>query len=551
MASNTDDTFAQYKTYAGIAIGGVLLASILDACTAPSEEEIAEAKAAKEAVVEARRAAVENPGAEAEEKIKPIEKLAVVEKAPAPGPARDGATVYQSACMACHAAGVMEAPKLEAGAWDTRVHKGLDGLTTSAINGINNMPARGGNPAVTDEEMKNAVAYMLTESGYDPDALGEAAAEEKTATIDPAVMEEIKAAAAEAKASAEAAQASAAEAMTSAEAAQASAAEAMTSAEAAKTTVAGATAAVAAAVATADSGTEAETTKPIETATTEAAPAAVAQTSGTGSVGKQVYDTTCFTCHGVGIFGSPMITDTAAWNERIGKGIEALYASAINGNGTNTKPAKGGHPDLSEAQVKAAVNYMLDTAGVDISADAGNMAEQTTEEAPAAEEKAAEAETTVATQENAEEATTEEKTEAAQAEAQPETDASAEKAETQKAQPAAAETSGETETTDAEQSEQSTTSEAKQEAAAEPSWANIDGEKVYRGICFSCHDMGVAQAPVLGKATAWEARIAAGMETLYNNSINGKGIMPARGGNPSLSDDEIKAAVDWMVEQIQ
>ena len=69
MASNTDDTFAQYKTYAGIAIGGVLLAAILDACTAPTKEEIAEAKAASEATVEARRMAIENPGAAAEENL--------------------------------------------------------------------------------------------------------------------------------------------------------------------------------------------------------------------------------------------------------------------------------------------------------------------------------------------------------------------------------------------------------------------------------------------------------------------------------------------------
>ena len=120
----------------------------------------------------------------------------------------------------------------------------------------------------------------------------------------------------------------------------------------------------------------------------------------------------------------------------------------------------------------------------------------------------------------------------AEEEAQPATEATEEKAE-------AAEASASAE------------AEVKQEAATAPSWAGIDGEKVYRGICFSCHDMGIAQAPQLGKATAWEARIAAGMDSLYNNSINGKGIMPAKGGNPSLSDDEIKAAVDWMVSQVQ
>ncbi len=474
MASDTDAIFAQYKTYAGIAIGGVVLAAILDACTAPSEQEISDAKAAQQVAVEARRAAVENPGAAAEEKIKPIETLAVAEKVAELGPARDGAAVYQAACMACHAAGVMAAPKLEAGAWDQRIHKGLDGLTTSAINGINNMPARGGNPAITDEEMKNAVAYMLAESGYDPDAPAEDAAEAKVAAVDPAVMEEIKAAVAQATAAAEAAQASAAEAKAAAEAAQNSVSAA----------------AGAAAVAATD-------------ATNAAIPS-----SGASSIGKQIYDTTCFTCHDVGIFGSPTLSDKAAWNTRIARGIDALYATAIDGNGTNTKPALGGHPGLSPAQVKAAVDYMLDTAGVNTAADAGEIAPNTS----AAADKPAQ-ETT------AEEAKPEQ--------AAPEAEAEADKP------------------------EQTAATDSTESTAAAPTWAGIDGEKVYRGICFSCHDMGIAQAPALGKATAWEARMAAGMDALYANSINGKGIMPAKGGNPALSDDEIKAAVDWMVQQIK
>lgn len=526
MASNTDETFAKYKTYGAAAVGAVALASVLDWFTAPTEEEIAEAKAASEAVVEARRAAIENPGAEAEEKIKPIEKLAVVAKAPEPGPARGGAEVYQNACMACHAAGVLDAPKLEAGAWDDRIHKGLDGLTTSAINGINNMPARGGNPAITDEEMKNAVAYMLAESGYDPDAEPKSAeAEAEKPAIDPAVLEEIKAAAAEAKASAEAAKASAAEAKASADAAQ----TAVTGAAAAVT-------AAAVAAAASDAGSETETD--------------MAQDSGADAIGRQVYENTCFTCHDVGIFGSPMISDTAAWNERVGKGMDALYATAINGNGTNTKPARGGHPDLSDAQVKAAVDYMLATAGADMAA-VGTV----TQPVAATEAANTESETAQEAAQPAAEAT-EAKAEAVAQEAQADTEAAEEKAEaaTQEAQPEAAATeeqAADTEQAAAADAEQAPAADAKQEVAAAPSWASIDGEKVYRGICFSCHDMGIAQAPQLGKATAWEARIAAGMDALYTNSIKGKGIMPAKGGNPALSDDEIKAAVDWMVQQVQ
>jgi len=68
-------------------------------------------------------------------------------------------------------------------------------------------------------------------------------------------------------------------------------------------------------------------------------------------------------------------------------------------------------------------------------------------------------------------------------------------------------------------------------------------------LCFSCHDNGVAGSPIVGDKAAWQDRIAQGKETLYDHSINGLNAMPAKGGNPSLSDDEVKAAVDWMVSQ--
>ena len=79
----------------------------------------------------------------------------------------------------------------------------------------------------------------------------------------------------------------------------------------------------------------------------------------------------------------------------------------------------------------------------------------------------------------------------------------------------------------------------------------VDGEKVYRSICFSCHDVGIANSPKLGDKTAWSPRIAAGQETLYTHAIAGFNAMPAKGGNPALSDNEVKAAVDWMAAQAQ
>ena len=85
--------------------------------------------------------------------------------------------------------------------------------------------------------------------------------------------------------------------------------------------------------------------------------------------------------------------------------------------------------------------------------------------------------------------------------------------------------------------------------------AAVDGQKVYQSACIACHGAGVAGAPMVGNAAAWAARIAAGSDSLYANAINGlvgsSGVMPAKGGNPTLSDAEVKAAVDHMVSQSQ
>ena len=85
--------------------------------------------------------------------------------------------------------------------------------------------------------------------------------------------------------------------------------------------------------------------------------------------------------------------------------------------------------------------------------------------------------------------------------------------------------------------------------------AAIDGASVYQNACMACHAAGIAGAPRVGDAAAWTPRIAQGDEKLYTNAIQGlagqAGYMPAKGGNMSLSDDEVKAAVDHMVAQSQ
>ena len=75
------------------------------------------------------------------------------------------------------------------------------------------------------------------------------------------------------------------------------------------------------------------------------------------------------------------------------------------------------------------------------------------------------------------------------------------------------------------------------------------GEQIAQAACVACHVSGVAGAPKTGDQGAWAPRLAQGVESLYQNVINGKNVMPARGGSPSLSDAELKAAVDYLVKQ--
>lgn len=78
-----------------------------------------------------------------------------------------------------------------------------------------------------------------------------------------------------------------------------------------------------------------------------------------------------------------------------------------------------------------------------------------------------------------------------------------------------------------------------------------DGAAIFNKTCALCHAAGVAGAPKPGDKADWGPRIAQGKETLYKHAIEGftgqKGMMPPRGGGASLTDAEVKAAVDYMV----
>ncbi|MCG8370937.1 MAG: c-type cytochrome [Proteobacteria bacterium] len=103
-------------------------------------------------------------------------------------------------------------------------------------------------------------------------------------------------------------------------------------------------------------GEEHEAGAPVVEAAAEPEPVATSMT------GPQVYNTACLACHGTGVGGAPIVGEAAQWSERIARGIDALYDGAINGfDGDAPTPMlpKGGRVDLSDQEVRDAVDYMV------------------------------------------------------------------------------------------------------------------------------------------------------------------------------------------------
>jgi cytochrome c5 len=202
--------------------------------------------------------------------------------------------------------------------------------------------------------------------------------------------------------------------------------------------------------------------------------------------GADVFKAVCAACHATGAAGAPKVGDASAWAPRIKQGYDTLVQHAIKG--IRAMPAKGGNPDLDDLEVAGAVVFMANQSGAkfkepDLKAAAKPAA------APAA---------------SAPEAV---------APAAP-------------VAPAAA--------------------SAPAKAAAPAADA---GKKLYEATCQACHGAGIAGSPKFGDKAAWAPRIKQGSATLYEHAIKGfqgkAGVMPPKGGS-TASDDEVKAAVDYM-----
>ncbi len=260
--------------------------------------------------------------AQVNDNIKPVATVEVAAADAGPHVDKSGEEVVAAVCGMCHTAGLMNAPKIgDKGQWAPRIAQGYDTLISHAINGIRSMPARGGNAALTDGEIANAIANMANASGANftpPAPKGAVPADAKAAeTAAPAPV------------------------ATDAKAAVVATAEVVAApakkVEEKKVEVAKA-APVAAAVEVAN-----------------AAPAAK------GKSGQEVYKAVCAMCHGTGLMNAPKFGDKEQWAPRIAQGHDTLVSHAIKG--IRMMPPKGGNAGLSDDEVAGAVKYMANEAG--------------------------------------------------------------------------------------------------------------------------------------------------------------------------------------------
>lgn len=226
--------------------------------------------------------------------------------------------------------------------------------------------------------------------------------------------------------------------------------------------------------------------------------------------GEEVVGAVCSACHGVGALGSPKIGDKAAWGPRIKQGYETLIQHALSG--IRQMPARGGNPDLTDGEIANAVAYMANKGGANFTPPAAGA---TGAAVPAAAPAASATPVKEAEKTTSKAAVAASPAPVAKPESAP--------------QPAA---------------------EAKSAAEAAPvASAGKSGEEVVKAVCSACHAAGVLGSPKIGDKEAWAPRIAQGYETLIQHALKGIRMMPAKGGNPSLTDTEVAGAVAYMANQ--
>lgn len=261
--------------------------------------------------------------------------------------------------------------------------------------------------------------------------------------------------------------------------------------------------------------------------------------------GEQVFTTVCAACHTPGALGAPKFNSKGDWGPRLGQGFDTLVKHAIEG--IRAMPPRGGNPDLSDIEVARAVAYMANSGGASFKEPAAEAAPAPTAAAPGAAASGAPATSPGATSPSATQAaaTSVEKTVPGAAAPVAANNATGSAAPTPTPTPAP---------TKAAATPAPAPAKAMPVAPATATPANVvdasgKGDATYKQSCAVCHAAGVAGAPKLTDKAAWAPRIAKGKDALYASALKGKGAMPAKGGNPSLSDADVKATVDYMVSQ--
>ena len=221
---------------------------------------------------------------------------------------RSGSEIYGAACVACHATGAAGSPLFgDSAAWAERADQGFEALTASVLSGKGAMPPKAGNPALTEDEIRSAISYMLKEAGVE--AAGAPAAAVQTGA---------------ANAPADAAQ---------------SAAPVAEKDEAPATETA------------AGSGSQEQVATAADGPVVDAA------------AGGKIYQTACIACHLTGVAEAPKLDDKAAWESRLAAlGMDGLVQSVTAGKGA--MPPKGGFMNLTEDDLRNAVAFMLGKAGL-------------------------------------------------------------------------------------------------------------------------------------------------------------------------------------------
>lgn len=287
-------------------------------------------------------------------RLKPVGDVVIADTI-APKAEKNGQQVVEATCAACHATGALNAPKIgDKAAWGKLIQVGQGKITQEAINGIRQMPARGGNPDLTDIEFARAVAYMANQAGAnwkEPEPKPAPAAErtgEKIVEIQCSKCHQTGVGGAPKIGDRAAWLPRGKNGINTLTLAAIRGHDNMPArggmAELTDAEFRGAVLYM-----FNQSGAAPKEPK-------MEAPAAASAKIDDGGKGKTVYEATCAACHATGAVGAPKAGDKAAWAPRMKSGMAALYASALKGK--SAMPPKGGNMALAEADVKAAVDYL-------------------------------------------------------------------------------------------------------------------------------------------------------------------------------------------------